>query len=809
MLFVCIGSVSALENPADDVGGKNILSIDESLENQTDESGLNEIIGVDESPEILDSNKGTFTDLAARIDDAIANNGSVLYLPYDFMYNDEIDYEYNHYISPDRPYYGILINETLTINGNNHTISGSNIARIFTLNNIDSVVTFNNITFKDSIGAIFSGAELIINDCTFINNTKVNYWTSWGAIDSFDGRLTITNCTFINNTAFDGGAIFSAGADIITITDSVFTKNAAIGYGEAESNGGAIYVNKALKLNIHNCIFTDNTAIRESESGSFGGAVVAFVDAVITNSIFNNNSAENGGAVSIVGSGMLSNSNFSSNIAFSNGADIHLIGGVGIIQSCTFDSNSCENSAIYNGIGGVLNLSNNRVSSTKAKIYNEGRIISTTNVTVLANKTVKAEYGKTVTLNATFTDDNGNLIYDSYFNFTVSGVANSIPSNYTDNLYIATYMVDKIEEKVISAKLLYDVTTYDGLLDIGPSNDTTIVFAPNLIKYYKSSEKFAVIVTDGKAQPTQNKTVDITINGVTYSRTTNKNGTAYLNINLDSGEYPVSIAVDDVVVNSTVIVKSTIVADDLVIMFGDVDDPYFAEFNVNGTLLINTIVSLNINGVIYNITTTEWGTVQLDTSNLQPGDYIITATNYVTGEMKSNNIKVISLIESDDLTKYYRNASQFVVRILNNDGSYAIEGNEVKFYINGVFYTRTTNATGHAKLNINLGSGNYTITTFCNNCSQVNNITVLPILSAEDLSMKYLDGSQFKAQLVDGQGNPYDGQTVRFNVHGVLYDRVTDNAGQAKLNIRLMPGEYIITSSYNGSNIANKITVLS
>lgn len=42
-----------------------------------------------------------------------------------------------------------------------------------------------------------------------------------------------------------------------------------------------------------------------------------------------------------------------------------------------------------------------------------------------------------------------------------------------------------------------------------------------------------------------------------------------------------------------------------------------------------------------------------------------------------------------------------------------------------------------------------------------------------------------------------------------MYNRVTDASGQARLNINIMPGEYIITSSYNGSNIANKITVRS
>ncbi len=88
-----------------------------------------------------------------------------------------------------------------------------------------------------------------------------------------------------------------------------------------------------------------------------------------------------------------------------------------------------------------------------------------------------------------------------------------------------------------------------------------------------------------------------------------------------------------------------------------------------------------------------------------------------------------------------------------------------------------------------------------------NNITVKSVLSASDLNMTYGDKSKFTAHLLDGEGNPYQGQAIDFNINGVFYSRTTDVNGDGKLNINLMPGEYIITSSYNGYNISNKITV--
>ena len=119
----------------------------------------------------------------------------------------------------------------------------------------------------------------------------------------------------------------------------------------------------------------------------------------------------------------------------------------------------------------------------------------------------------------------------------------------------------------------------------------------------------------------------------------------------------------------------------------------------------------------------------------------------------------------------------------------------------------TIDANGIAKMNINLLPGDYIITAEYKDAMVANNIKVLPILNATDINMKYRDGTQFKATLVDGQGKPYAGQSITFNINGVFYNRATDSTGTAKLNINLMPGEYIITSSYNGSSIANKITI--
>ena len=129
------------------------------------------------------------------------------------------------------------------------------------------------------------------------------------------------------------------------------------------------------------------------------------------------------------------------------------------------------------------------------------------------------------------------------------------------------------------------------------------------------------------------------------------------------------------------------------------------------------------------------------------------------------------------------------------------------FNINGVFYIRTTDSNGVVSLAINLRPGDYIITTIFDGLDIGNKVTVLPTLVTKDLNMKYMDGSNFTAQTLDSQGKALANQTVSFNVNGVFYHRITNEDGIASLRIRLMAGEYIITSYWNNFQTGNTIKI--
>ena len=339
--------------------------------------------------------------------------------------------------------------------------------------------------------------------------------------------------------------------------------------------------------------------------------------------------------------------------------------------------------------------------------------------------------------------------------------------------------------------------------------DALIVTAPDVVKYYGGPERFVVNVTDGEGNPLSNKSVTIVINKVTYNRTTDENGIASIGLNLHSGTYNATVTVDNKTVNSVVNVLTTVNGTDVVKMYKN-DTQYYATFvDSEGNYLADgTVVKFNINGVMYERKISGGkGQAKLNI-NLPAGKYVITAMNPKTGEKESNNIVVLAtIVENRDITKYYKNATQYTVKVLGADGNPVGAGKTVTFNINGVMYKKQTNESGMAQLNINLAPGDYVITASYEGYKVSNNIRVLPVLSASDLEMKYMDGSKFKATLLDGQGRLYAEQKIQFNVNGVLYHKVTDSFGQAELIINLLPGEYIITSSYNGANIANKITI--
>ena len=462
---------------------------------------------------------------------------------------------------------------------------------------------------------------------------------------------------------------------------------------------------------------------------------------------------------------------------------------------------------------GVLGIGDYEVTV----IYNGNAKYNATNITKTFSIGKISDYNVTLNTTDVVAGENSTLVIilpeDATGVVNVTVGKDSYKANVTDG--VASVKINSLiagDYKVnvtYSGDKTYEVSNNVFNLAVNPMKVNLNI--SDVVMFYRDGTRMVAILTDIKGNPITNATVYFTINGKTYARTTDTNGTASLAINLISKIYNATILYngsdiyDKLSKNITVTVNPTILANDTVLMYMD-GTVFVAKFlDKTGKALTNASVKFNINGVFYTRITDNDGVAKLNI-RLRPGSYILTAYNNVTGEEKGFDITVKSLIVANDLTKYYLNATRFEATIYNKNGTLAINKN-VTFNINGVFYTRQTNENGVVGLNINLRPGNYIITTMFDGLAIGNNINVLPTLVTNDLSMKYLDGSKFTAQTLDGQGNPLANQNVSFNINGVLYHRVTDKDGMASLNIRLMSGDYIITSYWNDFQVGNTVKI--
>ena len=315
--------------------------------------------------------------------------------------------------------------------------------------------------------------------------------------------------------------------------------------------------------------------------------------------------------------------------------------------------------------------------------------------------------------------------------------------------------------------------------------------------------------------------VVVTINGTDYKGTVT-NGTAKVIIpGLDEGTYKVvtfytgDAKYDSMIVNGTITVnkntKTTLTMDDVVKYFKGAQNLTAKLVDAFGNPIANATVYFTVNGKVYAKTTDKNGTASMGIG-LVPNEYKVNAVFNGTKDYDkataNATVTVKNTVLGNDTTLYFCNGTKYVAKFLDSNGK-ALANTTVKFNINGVFYTRVTDENGTASLGIRLDPKSYVITAYnpATGEERANNITVLPRLTAQDLSMKYLDGSTFNATLVDGQGKALAGANITFNVNGVFYHKTTNANGVASLNIRLMAGEYIITSTYDNCWASNKITI--
>lgn len=249
---------------------------------------------------------------------------------------------------------------------------------------------------------------------------------------------------------------------------------------------------------------------------------------------------------------------------------------------------------------------------------------------------------------------------------------------------------------------------------IGNNKNIARIVVKDFSKTFGEQTQLEVALLEGKT-PLGDKNITITINGKIYSRKTDNDGVARLNINLPVGEYePKFEFIDDtydyVCTYCKVFVNAVLVTQDMSMTEQDGSQFTAIATNINGVRLSGVPVVFNINGKNYERTTDIRGEAKLNI-NLPVGDYEITTTSLKNSEKNTIHIderpKKDTFMEGVNMSKAYSDPLPYQCAVYDNDGRVA---GTVDITVNNKTYERTPDETGLYKLNIHLDPGTYQIT---------------------------------------------------------------------------------------------------
>ncbi|WP_405307367.1 transglutaminase domain-containing protein [Methanobrevibacter sp.] len=177
----------------------------------------------------------------------------------------------------------------------------------------------------------------------------------------------------------------------------------------------------------------------------------------------------------------------------------------------------------------------------------------------------------------------------------------------------------------------------------------------------------------------------------------------------------------------------------------------------------------------------------------------------------SSKIDVSKTITAKDVTKYYKGSTQYSATFLDAYGN-PLANTNVKITVNGVSYTKKTNANGVASLAVNLKPGTYKVVAVnpATGYSLTKNFKILSTISASDITKVYTDNRKFTATFYKSNGKVLANKNIKFKINGKTYKVKTNSKGVASLSLtNLKKGTYkIISYNTDGLTKTNKVKVV-
>ena len=186
----------------------------------------------------------------------------------------------------------------------------------------------------------------------------------------------------------------------------------------------------------------------------------------------------------------------------------------------------------------------------------------------------------------------------------------NLPKDLTGTINVVlnneTYPVEIINNKAIviipnlaQGKYIAKIT-YSGDNKYLPTNTTVNIkvlginiTAPDVEKYYKGSEKLQIITKDSEGNAIIGQNIQIKLNGKNYTATTNNEGIASIELDLNIGKYSATIIFNDKKINASITIKSTIHAPNMTRGYNSGLDYQTTLLNVDVVIIIVRVIHTN------------------------------------------------------------------------------------------------------------------------------------------------------------------------------------------------------------------------
>ena len=757
--------------------------------------------------------------------------------------------------------YAILVSGASDVVIQNCKVSNTGYSDIIRIENVQNAVV-QNVNFSNGENAIRikNSQKVNVKNCV-VENTK----NGINVIDS--SQIKINDNNIFNNKV--SGISFSGNGNDLTVIYNNLTEN---GDGLRITAPENVYIlSNYIAFNKNNGVYIDNNVTYIEVKGNFFNQNIKWD---VFNDFHVKNMKYNGNKIEVITNNYMINYGFGSgdmdrpvwtqmyeyrpgtsyaDYIYDASKDVFTYVGEGngdyyghqevMFLGYIFDINNflaCPN--IYSSPGNIWSISGNyqlylgEIKQVKKGVYSISIVDTNGNIATDLNSVPVTFYMNKASKSSTPQD--GDLYKTVMMKNGTATVTFSMGDfNETGNVVTA---VLPTPGNTIDSKISKTIAVNDS--DIPGNPVATKIFSSNANMVPNVAENYVATLKDEFGNALAGQKIVFTVNGKSYTRTTDKNGQAKVSLKFATQKtYKIQIRFaesDDYLASaktSSIIVKYSSKTAKLTVPTVTIPPKTSKSYkvtlkDVGGKGIAKQKITVKINGKTYTKTTNSKGQVAVNVKFAKLNTFKVTATykgskiyKKASASGKIKVAKTVTKITAPNVSVLPKQSKAYTI-ILKTSAGKTLSKQKITIKLNGKTYNKKTNSNGKASVSFKSAkekvyavSVSYKGTGIYKASKATGKITVSRIVTKiGGIDKTYAKDATkvFQITLTDKSGNVVSNQNVKMTVDGKTYSKKTNSAGKATVDVSsLKEGSYSIVTKYGGngkykaSSKSNKITV--